>query len=68
MQYIGTDVAADNCDGVSKYISNLWTPHTSFKWSKSAYGGYTSASTKGVKPAAVLKPAGNQIADYHTLN
>ncbi|KAF8687402.1 hypothetical protein HU200_043092 [Digitaria exilis] len=54
--YIGTDETHRRADEVSKLgIYDFWTPENHYRWSKSRYSGYTSASVAAVYPSRLFK-------------
>jgi hypothetical protein len=45
MKYIGTDQADQRAEDLEKLgISDLWTPHNHYRWSRSRYDGHLSAT------------------------
>ena len=55
MKYIGTDQADQRADEVVKLgISDLWTPHNHYRWSRSRYGGHVSANVDSVYPSRLF--------------
>ncbi|KAK8456053.1 hypothetical protein SEVIR_4G268800v4 [Setaria viridis] len=65
--YIGTDETHCRADQVSKLgISDFWTPNNHYRWSKSRYGGYMSASVDAVNPSRLFK-SNLDVSDIENL-
>nr|CAB3471225.1 unnamed protein product [Digitaria exilis] len=65
--YIGTDETHRRADEVSKLgIYDFWTPENHYRWSKSRYSGYTSASVAAVYPSRLFK-SNLDVSDIENL-